>query len=80
MMSRKIVYHHCNALVVRTVIAHNSLRDMLVDTCSCVNILFESAFVQMQLDHSWTPMAESLYGFTRWSNPKSTNHIGNRNM
>lgn len=36
---------------------------MLVDNDSSVNILFESAFDQMHVDHPWIPRIEPIYGF-----------------
>ncbi|XP_022889049.1 uncharacterized protein LOC111404482 [Olea europaea var. sylvestris] len=57
-------YPHCDALVVRAVIARNGFKRMLVDNGSLVNILFGSAFDKMILDHQLTPTTTSLYEFT----------------
>ncbi|XP_022864597.1 uncharacterized protein LOC111384542 [Olea europaea var. sylvestris] len=57
-------FPHCDALVVRVVIARNGLKRMLVDNGSSVNILFQSAFDKMILDHQLTPTTTPLYGFT----------------
>ncbi|KAL2485691.1 Ribonuclease H [Abeliophyllum distichum] len=57
-------YSHCDALVIQVVIACNIFKRMLVDNKISVNVLFENAFNQMEIDHLWTPMFESLYVFT----------------
>ncbi|KAL2498278.1 Uncharacterized protein Adt_23828 [Abeliophyllum distichum] len=59
-----IHYPYCDALVVRAIIARNGLGRMLVDDGSAVNILFGSAFDQMEVDHEVTAISEPLFGFT----------------
>ncbi|KAL2512804.1 Uncharacterized protein Adt_18404 [Abeliophyllum distichum] len=59
-----IHYPHCDAPVVRAVVARNGLGRMLVDDGSVVNILFGSAFDQMDVDHELTAISELLFGFT----------------
>ncbi|KAL2525848.1 Uncharacterized protein Adt_10902 [Abeliophyllum distichum] len=58
-----IHYPHCNALVVCAVDARNGLRWMLVDDESAMNILFDSAFDQMDVDHELTAISEPLLSF-----------------
>ena len=59
------VHHpHCDALVVRAVVARNGLKRMLVDNGSSVNILFGSTFDKMQIEHGLIPMTDPLFGFT----------------
>ncbi|KAL2466256.1 Uncharacterized protein Adt_42107 [Abeliophyllum distichum] len=55
-----IHYPHYDALVVRTVVARNGLGRMLVDDKIVVNILFGSAFDQMDVDHELTAISELL--------------------
>ncbi|KAL2498252.1 Ribonuclease H [Abeliophyllum distichum] len=57
-------YPHCSALVVRVVVVRNRLGRMLVDDRSAVNILFDSAFNQMDVDHELTAISEPLFDFT----------------
>lgn len=57
-------YPHCDALVVRAVVARNELKRMLVDNGSSVNILFGSTFEKMAVDDELNPMTSPLYGFT----------------
>ncbi|KAL2479680.1 Beta-porphyranase [Abeliophyllum distichum] len=59
-----IHYPHYDALVVRAVVARNELERMLVDDGSSVNILFCSAFEQMDVDHEPTAIYEPLFDFT----------------
>ncbi|KAL2471770.1 Uncharacterized protein Adt_39906 [Abeliophyllum distichum] len=59
-----IHYLHCDALVVRAIVARNGLGRMLVDDGSAVNILFGSAFDQMEVDHKVMAISEPLFGFT----------------
>ncbi|KAL2471312.1 Uncharacterized protein Adt_39448 [Abeliophyllum distichum] len=59
-----IQYPYCDALEIQILIAINVIKRMLVDNESLVNILFGSAFNQIEVDHPWTPISESLYGFT----------------
>ncbi|XP_074561110.1 uncharacterized protein LOC141817336 [Curcuma longa] len=56
---------HDNALVIKATIANYEISRVFVDTGSSVNIIFKSAFDQMQIDlDDLEPMATSLYGFT----------------
>ncbi|KAL2526792.1 Uncharacterized protein Adt_11846 [Abeliophyllum distichum] len=59
-----IHYPHCDALVVRAIVARNGLGRMLVDDGSVVHILFGSAFDQMEVDHEVIAISETLFGFT----------------
>ncbi|KAL2491075.1 Uncharacterized protein Adt_26703 [Abeliophyllum distichum] len=59
-----IHYPHCDALIVRTVVARNGLGRMLFDDGSVVNILFDSTFDQIDVDHELTAISEPLFGFT----------------
>lgn len=52
-------YHHCDALVVRTVIGHNRFKHM-VDNRSLVNILFDTTNDKTRLDHELTLMTYPL--------------------
>ncbi|XP_022861271.1 uncharacterized protein LOC111381691 [Olea europaea var. sylvestris] len=57
------VHHpHCDALVVRAVVARNGLKRMLVDNGSSVNILFGSTFDKIQIKHGLIPMTDPLFG------------------
>lgn len=58
-------FFHCDALVVRAVVARNGLRRMLVDNGSSVNILFGTTFDKMILDRKLTLTNTHLYRFTR---------------
>ncbi|KAL2466521.1 Uncharacterized protein Adt_42372 [Abeliophyllum distichum] len=60
-----IHYPHCDTLVVRAIVARNGLGRMFVDDGSIVNILFGSAFDQIDLDHELTAISEPLFSFTR---------------
>ncbi|XP_074578608.1 uncharacterized protein LOC141835080 [Curcuma longa] len=56
---------HDDALVIKATIANYEISRVFVDTGSSVNIIFMSAFKQMQIDmDDLEPMATSLYGFT----------------
>ncbi|KAL2519488.1 Uncharacterized protein Adt_15735 [Abeliophyllum distichum] len=57
-------YPHCDALVVRAVVARNGLGRMLVDNGSSVNVIFLSTYEQMNIDVPLEPSTEPLYGFT----------------
>ncbi|KAL2487247.1 Uncharacterized protein Adt_32003 [Abeliophyllum distichum] len=57
-------YPHCDALVVRAVVARNGLGRMLVDNGSSVNVIFSSTYEQMNIDVPLEPSTEPLYGFT----------------
>lgn len=41
-------YPHCDALVIRAIVARNGLNSMLVDNGSSINILFEITYKKMQ--------------------------------
>ncbi|KAL2470107.1 Uncharacterized protein Adt_38243 [Abeliophyllum distichum] len=62
-----VYYPHCDILVVRAVVARNRLARMLVDDRSAVNILFGSAFDQIEVVHNLTTISEPLFGFTGYS-------------
>ncbi|XP_074569823.1 uncharacterized protein LOC141826469 [Curcuma longa] len=56
---------HDDALVIKATIANYEISRVFVDTDSSVNIIFMSAFKQMQIDmDDLEPMTTSLYGFT----------------
>ncbi|XP_074560659.1 uncharacterized protein LOC141816830 [Curcuma longa] len=56
---------HDDALVIKATIANYDISRVFVDTGSSVNIIFKSAFDQMQIDlDDLEPMATSFYGFT----------------
>ncbi|KAL2542840.1 Uncharacterized protein Adt_03818 [Abeliophyllum distichum] len=59
-----LYYPRCDALVVRTVVARNGLGRMLIDDGSAVNILFDSTFDQIDVDHELTAIFEPLFDFT----------------
>ncbi|KAL2466178.1 Ribonuclease H [Abeliophyllum distichum] len=61
---RGVHYPHCDALVVRAVVARNGLGRMLVDNGSSVNVIFTSTYEQMNIDVPLEPSTEPLYGFT----------------
>lgn len=47
---------HCDVLVVRAVVAHNGLKQMLADNNNSINILFEATFDEMIMNHELTPI------------------------
>ncbi|XP_042386820.1 uncharacterized protein LOC121978556 [Zingiber officinale] len=54
-----------DALIIKAIIANSRVARVLVDTGSSVNILFRTAFEEMQIDAvELQPVATSLYGFT----------------
>ncbi|XP_042437098.1 uncharacterized protein LOC122023071 [Zingiber officinale] len=56
---------HDDALIIKAVIANRRVARVFVDTGSSINVLFISAFEEMQIDASeLQPVATSLYGFT----------------
>ncbi|XP_022874223.1 uncharacterized protein LOC111393053 [Olea europaea var. sylvestris] len=58
------VHHpHCDALVIRVVMARNGLKRMLIDNYSSMNILFGSTFDKIQIEHGLTTMTGPLFGF-----------------
>lgn len=57
-------YPHCDALVVRAVVARNGLKRMLVDNGSSVNIIFGATYDQMEVKQALTPVTSPIYGFT----------------
>ncbi|KAL2479824.1 Uncharacterized protein Adt_32790 [Abeliophyllum distichum] len=59
-----IHYPHCDALVVRAVVTKNILGRTLVDDRSTMNILFGSAFDQIDVDHELTTISDPLFNFT----------------
>lgn len=59
-----IHFLHCEALVVRAVVAQNGQKRMLVDNESSFNILFGATFDMMIVDHELTLITTCLYGFT----------------
>lgn len=63
-------YLYCDTLTIRAVVAQNGLKRMLVGNGSLVNILFDSTYDKMQvdheltlMDHELTLMTSPLYGF-----------------
>lgn len=42
---------HCDAFLVRKMVVHNRLKQMLVDNGSSINILFRTTFDKMIVDH-----------------------------
>lgn len=54
-------YPHCDALVVRAIVAKNGLKRMLVDNESSVNNLFGATNDKMLIDYELTPMAFSIW-------------------
>ncbi|KAL2487340.1 Uncharacterized protein Adt_32096 [Abeliophyllum distichum] len=62
---RDVHYPHCDALVVRAVMARNGLGRMLVDNGSSVNVIFLSTYEQMNIDVPLGPCNELIYGFKR---------------
>ncbi|KAL2503713.1 Reverse transcriptase domain-containing protein [Abeliophyllum distichum] len=61
---RGVHYLHCDALIVRAVVARNGLGRMLVDNGSFVNVIFSSTYEQMNIDVPLEPSTEPLYVFT----------------
>ncbi|XP_042387870.1 uncharacterized protein LOC121979971 [Zingiber officinale] len=56
---------HDDALIIKAIIANRRVARVFVDTGSSVNILFRSAFEEIQIDAAeLQPVATSLYGFT----------------
>ncbi|XP_042460630.1 uncharacterized protein LOC122044164 [Zingiber officinale] len=56
---------HDDALIIKAIIANSRVARVFVDTGSSVNILFRTAFEEMQIDAvELQPVATSLYGFT----------------
>ncbi|XP_042441485.1 uncharacterized protein LOC122026845 [Zingiber officinale] len=54
-----------DALIIKAIIANSRVARVFVDTGSSVNILFRTAFEEMQIDAAeLQPVATSLYGFT----------------
>lgn len=62
---QSVIYPHCDTLVVRALTAHSGFYRMLIDNGNSINILFESAFIHIQVDHPWVPMVKPLYSFNR---------------
>ncbi|KAL2480196.1 Uncharacterized protein Adt_33162 [Abeliophyllum distichum] len=61
---RRVHYPHCDALVVRAVVARNGLGRILVDNGSSVNVIFLSTYEKMNINVPLEPSTEPLYGFT----------------
>ncbi|KAL2475077.1 Uncharacterized protein Adt_35813 [Abeliophyllum distichum] len=61
---RGVHYPHCDALVVRAVVARNGLGRLLVDNGSSVNVIFSITYEQMNNDVPLELSTEPLYGFT----------------
>lgn len=61
MMALRVHYPHCDALVVRAVMARNGLMRMLVDKESLVNIIYGASFNKMEVDNELTPVTSPLY-------------------
>ncbi|XP_042387947.1 uncharacterized protein LOC121980041 [Zingiber officinale] len=56
---------HDDALIIKAIIANSRVVQVFVDTGSSVNILFRTAFEEMQIDAAeLQPMVTSLYRFT----------------
>ncbi|XP_042400920.1 uncharacterized protein LOC121990942 [Zingiber officinale] len=57
-------FPHNDALIIKAIIANSRVARVFVDTGSSVNILFRTAFEEMQIDAAeLQPVATSLYGF-----------------
>lgn len=54
-----LYYPHCEALVVRDVIARNRLKRMLVDNDSSVNIIFGFTIDKMLVNHELIAMTST---------------------
>lgn len=61
--AKGVHFTHCEALVVRVVVAHNRLKQILVDNNSSVNVLFGATFDNMIVDHELTRITIPLYNF-----------------
>ena len=60
-----ILHPHCNALVIKVMIANNNVHRMLVDNRSSVDILYYQVFQRMGLKVSnLKPSPNPIYGFT----------------
>ena len=60
-----IRHPHCNALVIKAMIANNNVHRMLVDNGSSMDILYYQAFERMELKVSdLKPSPNPIYGFT----------------
>ncbi|XP_042401049.1 uncharacterized protein LOC121991090 [Zingiber officinale] len=56
---------HDNTLIIKAIIANSRVARVFIDIGSSVNILFRTAFKEMQIDATeLQPVATSLYGFT----------------
>ena len=57
---------HCDALVIKAMMANNNVYKILVDNRSSVDILYYQAFQRMGLkDSDFRPSPNLIYGFTR---------------
>ena len=61
-----LIYHpHCDALVVKAMMANNNVYRILVDNRSSIDILYHQAFKKMGLkDSDLRPSPNLIYGFT----------------
>ena len=60
-----VCHPHCDALVVKAMIANNNVHRILVDNGSSVDILYFQAFERMELKVSdLKPSPNLVYGFT----------------
>ena len=61
----KLVHHpHCDALVIKAMMANNNVYRILVDNGSSVDILYYQAFQRMGLrDRDLRPSSNPIYGF-----------------
>ena len=58
-------YPHCDALVIKAIIANNNVHRMLINNGSSVDILYFQAFERMGLKVSdLKPSPNPVYGFT----------------
>ncbi|XP_042426235.1 uncharacterized protein LOC122014118 [Zingiber officinale] len=56
---------HDDALIIKAVIANSRVARVFIDTDNSINVLFRTAFEEMQIDVSeLQPVVTSLYGFT----------------
>ncbi|KAL2492072.1 Uncharacterized protein Adt_27700 [Abeliophyllum distichum] len=61
---KDVHYSHCEALVVKVVVARNRLGRILVDNESSVNVIFWSTYEQMNIEIALAPTPKPLYRFT----------------
>lgn len=58
--AKGIHYPHCDALIIRAVMAINGPRRMLVDNRSSINIIYGSTHDKMVVDHELIPVAPTI--------------------